>query len=140
MPYAVKQDLIDRYALTELIQLTDRSGAVDAIDDGVLNQALLDTDAEIDSYLMGRYKLPLASTPKVLISVACDIARYRLYDDRATDQVSKRYDDAVKLLTKIAKGEISLGIDGSAQPTPTGGGPTSFGDGRTFSSGLLADF
>lgn len=140
MSYAVKQDMIDRFAESELVQLTDRSGTAVAINDTVLARALSDADAEIDGYLMGRYTLPLANTPRMLTSVACDIARYRLYDDRVTEQVEKRYDDAVKLLRLIGEGKISIGPNSSTDTTPTDGGAQSFGNERVFTSGSLADY
>ncbi|MCL7931789.1 phage protein Gp36 family protein, partial [Halomonas llamarensis] len=44
-----------------------------------------------------------------------DIARYRLYDEHASDQVQKRYDDAVKFLRSVSRGDVKLGIStGSA--------------------------
>ena len=98
MSYAVKQDMVDRFRATELIQLTDVDSVANAIDDTVLDRALDDADAEIDGYLAGRYTLPLATVPRVLTNIACDIARYRLHDDRATEQVTTRYRDAIRLL------------------------------------------
>jgi phage gp36-like protein len=46
--------------------------------------------------------LPLPTVPAVLTRITCDIARYRLWEDRASDEVRRRYDDAVKLLTHIS--------------------------------------
>lgn len=140
MSYAVKQDMIDRFAQSELIQLTDRSGAGLAIDDVVLGRALADTDAEIDGYLMGRYTLPLTNTPKMLTSVACDIARYRLYDDRVTEQVEKRYNDAVKLLRLIGEGKLSIGPNSAVDPTPASSGPQISSNERVFDRTSLGDY
>lgn len=140
MPYAVKQDMVDRFSETELIQLTDRAGDVNAIDDVVMNRALGDADAEIDAYLTPRYALPLATLPRVLTNAACDIARYRLYDDRATEHVSKRFDDAIKLLKMISKGEISLGVDQNQASTPTVGGAQWTTNGRIFTPGSMKDY
>lgn len=108
--YAQVSDLIDRYGEQEIAQLTDRAtppiGAVDAV---VAERALSDADAEIDAHLSGRYSLPLASVPPVLTRVACDIARYRLWDDQAPDEVRSRYEDARRLLESIAAGKVTLG-------------------------------
>jgi len=132
MTYATKQQMIDRFGQDELIQLTDRSGA-GVIDDVVLDQALADADAEIDGYLAGRYQLPLGSVPPILVVYACDIARYRLYDDAATEQVSRRYQDAVRFLRLAADGKVQLGpaSDGS-EPQPADGA-SMVSDGRRFS-------
>lgn len=109
MTYATQQDMIDRFAQTELVQLTDRANTGN-IDATVLGQALADANAAIDGYLQGRYTLPLAVVPQVLTQYACDIARYRLYDDAASEQVQKRYDDAIKFLELVAQGKITLGL------------------------------
>lgn len=140
MGYAVKQDMINRFNATELIQLTDRSGVADAIDDTVLNSALADADAEIDVYLTSRYTLPLATVPRLLVNAACDVARYRLYEDRSTEHVTKRYDDAIKLLKMVSKGEISLGLDVNEELAAPAGGAQSTSAGRVFTRDTLSDY
>lgn len=107
MTYATQADLVDRFGEQELQQLTDRTnGAV--IDTVVLGRALADADAEIDSYLATRYTLPLASTPVVLTRLACDMTRYRLYDDAVSETVRVRYQDAVSLLKRMSSGDVLL--------------------------------
>lgn len=107
MTYATQSDLTDRFGATELAQLTDRTNGL-VIDTTVLGRALSDADAEIDSYLASRYTLPLASTPVVLVRMAADIARYRLFEDHATTAVRQRYEDAVSLLKRMATGDVQL--------------------------------
>lgn len=108
MSYIIKQNLLDRFSEQEIIQLTDRIlPATGVVVDAVLNQAIADADAEINSYLTA-YPLPLAVVPANLVRIACDITRYYLYDDAVTDQVRARYEDAIKYLSQIAKGMISL--------------------------------
>lgn len=139
MGYATKQNLIDRFGQEELIQLTDRANA-GAIDDTVLNQAIADADAEIEGYLPGRYTLPLASVPPVLTRIACDVARYHLYDDHATEQVRTRYEDARKLLEGIASGKVQLGLPASAGAAPVAGAPAVSAPAREFTKDTLRDF
>lgn len=129
--YATVDDLVSRYGESEIIELTDRDhqGAIDA---AIAGQALDDANAEVDSYLATRYPVPPDPVPTLLARVACDIARYRLYDDAAPEEVRKRYDDAARILARLASGEISIG---PAQSTPThpqtvtvvGGTPAVFG-------------
>lgn len=138
--YANQADLVTRFSERELIQLTDRDNVLNAIDADVLAGALLDADSEINTYLQPRYTLPLANVPRVLVNIACDIARYRLYDDRSTEQVTRRYEDAVKLLTKIGKGEVGLGLDVVSQPVAVSGGPQATTPNRIFSGDTLADY
>lgn len=140
MPYATQDDLISRFGEVEIEQLTDRTGAAGAIDAAVVAAKLADADGEIDGYLQGRYTLPLAVVPISLKRIACDIARYHLYDDRATDQVTKRYTDAIKFLTLVGKGELQLGLSPDQTSAASSGGPEFIAPGRVFSTDTLRDF
>ena len=114
MEYCSKQDLIDRFDEDELIRLTDRDN-LGVINDVVLSQAITDASAEMDLYL-SRFQLSLDDLPSALKSFACDITRYRLYDDQASEQVTKRYDGAMKSLLAISQGKISIGKNDSGTP------------------------
>ena len=115
--YCTSQDLIDRYGEEELIQLTDRTGT-GAIDQSVLDQAIADAAAEIDAHLAFRYELPLTEVPAALTRIACEITRYQLYDDAPLDAVKDRYDNALRFLRSVAKGEIRL-VQQSGAPAET---------------------
>ena len=91
MTYCDKAGMVARFGEVELIRLTDPDGSV--IDDAAINAALSDAVDEIDTYLAVRHSLPLTSTPKLLVRICADIARYRLYDDRMIEEVEKRYND-----------------------------------------------
>src|SRR5271165_430580 len=109
MPYATAQDLIDRFGETELVQLTDRSDPpAYAIDQAVASSALATASAEMDGYICVKYALPLSAVSPVLVDLACDIARFRLYSVRATEEVQKRYDAALARLKEIARGTFKL--------------------------------
>ncbi len=131
MPYCTRQNLIDRYGETEILQLTDRDN-IGIIDDQVVTQAIDDASAEIDGYLAGRYQLPLATVPSVLEHLACNIARYHLWADGASDAVKQRRDEAVKFLDSLSKGHVTLGLsDSGGQATPSDGAQMESG-GRIF--------
>lgn len=120
MPYATPADLDTRFGAAELLQLADRDG--DGIADaGVIAGALAEADAEIDAYLAVKYPLPLATVPPILVRLACDIARYRLWADRASEEVRKRYEDARHILGLLAAGRVSLGVPEAAAPAAAGG-------------------
>lgn len=109
--YVTQQQLIDRFGETELIQLTDRAiPPASAIDDTVLNAAIDDAASFIDGYLETRFPLPLETVPQILQRIAGNVVRYYLYDDRATEQVTKLYEDAVKTLTAVRDGKMQLGL------------------------------
>lgn len=115
MPYASQDDLIARFGETELIQLTDRAseGVVDA---DYLAVSLTEAQAEVDSYIGAIYDLPLLTTPVSLITATCNIARYRLYNQQATEEVKIRYDDTIRWLRDVARGLASLGLPATQAP------------------------
>lgn len=140
MPYATQQDLVDRFGSQELAQLTDPAAGA-TINATTVARALADADAEIDTRLAARYALPLATVPTVLVRIAADLARYFLFDVRATEQVRNRYTDATKLLAKIATGEVLL-PDAAAllQPGPGAVAVAVRAPARHFSAATLDGF
>jgi len=118
MTYCTRQNLIDEFGETELIQLTDRSGA-GAIDSAVLDRAIARADRTIHRYLGGRQVLPLDADD--VVDLAADIARYYLYEDHAPEQIRKRYEDAVAQLKAMARGELAV-ADSAGTPAPQSNG------------------
>lgn len=139
MPYATQADLVERFGETEIIQLSDRD-RTGAIDSAVVTAKLADADAEIDAYLATRYTLPLASVPTVLKRVACDVARYHLFDDRVTDDVRRRYEDALRFLQAVAKGTVSIGVDPIGQAPANSDLPDHYALDPVFDRQTLGDF
>ena len=98
-----------------------------------VDRALADARNTIDSYIAGRYTLPLSTVPQVLTRIACELARYYLYDDQITDTVKQRYDANIKFLVGVASGDVKLGVDaesGSSRPAAPAPGyarPAAFG-------------
>lgn len=137
MTYATQQNMIDRFEEKELIDLTDRTN-LGVINTVVLGQALADADAKIDGYLSSRYVLPLNPIPTSLVRIACDLARYFMYDNHATEEVRNRYKDAEKFLISLGKGEITLGPDPSG--TQVSGSPEVSAPPRIFTNTTLQDF
>ena len=141
MPYATRQEMIDRFGEDELIQLTDRAAPpTDMINDTVLDAALNDADAEINGYIQARYPLPLTSVPLQISRIARDIARYYLYDDGITDVVEKRYKDALETLKGIAKGFVHLGLDETGETTPVSASPETSADAPVFSNQQMSGY
>lgn len=105
--YATQASLIKRYTLEVLESL---AWANNALDEAKVQEALEDASQTIDSYLAGRYPLPLKVVPAVLERHCCYIARYFLEKNRATDQARQDYEDSLRFLEKVAAGTISLGL------------------------------
>jgi phage gp36-like protein len=107
MAYIDSTDMEDRFGLVELVQLTDRANTGD-VDDLILQRAMDDAEAEANSYLRGRYAIPVSPVDGMLRAAVADMARYRLYDEQATEQVTERYNRAVRWLQDVARGLVNL--------------------------------
>jgi len=122
MTYCTLDDLVLTFGADELIELTDKADPpTGEIDAARVAGAISEAAAEINTYLVARYSLPLASTPSVLRRVALDLARYHLYMDiQEKHAAAIRYASQVKLLRGIADGKLSLGLDDSGTVAKTG--------------------
>jgi phage gp36-like protein len=112
--YATRDDLATRFSDAEIAQLEmDENGLSN---EDLSSAAIQDACAEVDSYIAVKYTLPLPNTPTILLRAVCDIARYRLYKDRATEEVRRRYEDAVSWLKLLAKGSTLMRFDPDLTP------------------------
>ncbi|WP_180125669.1 gp436 family protein [Rhodoferax sp. BLA1] len=140
MSYASQADMTERFGETEVAQRTNRIDGL-TIDSSVLDRALSDADAEIDSYLATRYALPLPSTPLVLVRMACDIARYRLFGEAVPETVRLRYADAISLLKRMAVGDVQLaGITAVVAAGGSGNAVAVRSTPKQFDAAALANF
>lgn len=138
--YLTLDDLVRRFERDEILDLaedkSDETGQT--IDQDKVDRAIQDATGEIDSALAGGgYRLPLASVPPILTAYGCDIARYRLNDKRATEQVTKRYDDAIKALRAIASGSLKLGLPKVDDEVTSAGDVVMMPGRRTFPGGVF---
>lgn len=130
--------------VTEL-QFEQRFGATELAD--LLSEGNNYVEAEndsaglIDGYLASRYPLPLATVPLMVKGWAADITRFKLWDERAPEEVRKRYEDALAQLKLAAQGIITL--PAAVQPGQTAAGGLSFGgysNERVFTKDTLCGF
>jgi phage gp36-like protein len=136
--YASQADIEARLDPKHLIELADDDGDGTA-DSAVIEAAIADADALIDTHLGGRYVLPLESVPSVLRKLSADLAIGSLFARRresASPQHEARARAAADLLAAIARGEILLA---QAAETPLKAAPdsTTRGDDKTFSKESL---
>jgi phage gp36-like protein len=141
-----------RYPNRDLVQLSNEDPTQTTVNDAILQQGLNDAAAEIDGYLESRFALPLTDPPAVLNRLACDIAMYRLQALRPLHDIAdarKRYDDAVALLVRVARGEVTLGLSADDLETPVapgsvltqaGGDASGILPTRVFDRGTLKGF
>jgi len=132
--YATAEAMIYKFGEREIIQLTDNEAPYqDVINYDKLNAALQEANSEIDGYL-SRYNLPLQTVPPFLESIACHMARYHACTGAMSDNdpIRKRYDDALRTLKEISKGNINIGSSpaGESKPIQTSSNNVMFRVGR----------
>lgn len=133
MAYCTLADMVERFGQAEIIKLTDRDKPyTNAIVEPVLQSAIADASELIDSYLNGRYPLPLSPVPKPVVRYCAELARYYLYTQKPPEEVSERYKAAIKWLESVAKGTIKLGASDLTPESPKPGSPRFTGASRTF--------
>lgn len=138
MKYATLEDLNRRFGTRELeILAPGLTGA--GLDEPLIEAALKDAQAEIDSYISQRYRVPLSSVPEVLVGVACDLARFRLYTTNPTEEVANRYSQRIAFLRDVSTGKAGLPVEGSEQSSGLVVGFTGPGA-RLFSRNTLEGF
>jgi phage gp36-like protein len=141
-PYIDRQGLEQRFGTQEIAQLLDddRSGTEAPGEADSLTRACEDATQLVDGYLATRYTLPLVSVPGLVVGWAADIARFRLWDEQAPEEVRRRYEDALAQLKQLAQGLIGLppGVEGAAPVS--GGDMTGFSAERVFTMDTLKGF
>lgn len=93
----------------------DLDGTVDGTS---FDKHLSTASRQIDMYIMGHYPLPLATPPEHLQKVCVDIAVYNAVPsaDVRTDEMRKRYEDAIRTLELIAQGKLKLETSTDTSP------------------------
>ena len=124
MGYITNSDIEERLGTAAYVQLADDDGNGVA-DVGVVDEARLGAEGEVNSYLGRRYSVPVSLTTHpdladVLASFTLDLAEYRLRLRRppVPDDARRRRDQAIEWLTRAAEGRIELpsavGVAGSS--------------------------
>lgn len=103
--YATEANLVARFGLEiEELKLMHANTST------AVQDAIQDATEEINGHIGGRYPLPPPNVPSNLKRMACDIARYRLYFQQPTEEVRKRYEDAIEFLKRVADNKAHLQI------------------------------
>ena len=123
MSYADRQDLIDRFGQTEIESLDP--GAADGAFARVTTALADAAGSRLSiSVLAAAWDLPLPPGPwPLLVAIASDIARARLYDDVAPETVTARATRARAKLRSIPEGRYQLvSVAGDIAPRRAGSG------------------
>lgn len=111
MPYAAQSDLLNRITMQELTQLTDDNRPASEVNDVVVNAALSNASATVDSYCRSRYAVPLQPSADAA-NITADLALFELYSRRPVQKmpetVALRRTNAIAFLKDLASGKASL--------------------------------
>lgn len=140
--YITVSDLIARFGVEEIAQISDRTipreltpeilelavasdsrtgwpaRQVEAMTAALarIDAAIGDAQSAVDGYLAGRYTTPLGTVPQIIRRLVCDIARFYLHGDLASDPIVKANEVAMALCRDISAGKITLPGELSASP------------------------
>lgn len=107
--YCTEQDLIARGWGEEIAGLSDKAGELGGdVNEAILNQAIADASAKIDSYLVGLIALPIATPSPFVVRCACDITRFYLYDIGVIENVRLAYNEAIAFFEQVHLHKTSL--------------------------------
>lgn len=109
MPYCNLIDIKRMVDEAVLISLTDDEDSGDVVS-SVVDAAISDADAMIDTYLAGKYSVPISPTPSIVRKLSVDIALYNLFSrrGRVSEATEQRYKDAVSMLRDVSKGNAAI--------------------------------
>lgn len=131
--YITEAQFERRFGITELADL-QRDG-------NSFGQAETEAASLIDGYLATRYTLPLVTVPQIVTGWAADITRFKLWDERAPEEIRNRYDDTLEQLTQLSRGQIALPPGSDGVPVASSGfAVDGFSAERVFTAETLADF
>ncbi len=147
MSYITNTDIEERVGSATLVQLADDNG--DGVADaGVVDEARLAAESEVNSYLARRFQTPINTAlhgelADLLASVALDLAEYRLRLRRppVSEDARRRRDQAIDWLTRVADGRIDLpSLTPLATNTAAGMAAASRGEDRLLSRDELSEW
>ena len=111
MPYSTDADLYDRIDQEMVVQLTDDANAGE-VDQTKLDNLRSDCSELINTYLRGRYTVPVDPAPEILVNIEADLLVHKLYQRRSgyeiPDSISDSKKDAMELLKQINLGKVLL--------------------------------
>lgn len=137
--YADRSDMVLRFSEYEIVNLENTLNGVESI-----NSAIRDASDIADGYVGVKYTIPLPEVPKNLKIIICDIARYFLWKNEASEEIRKRYEDAIAFLKRVADGKAILTIkitdaSGQDEVVKADTSPQTMPIGTTYRGGVFGD-
>lgn len=146
MGYITNSDISERLGSATLVQLADDDGNGVA-DTGIIDEARLGAEAEVNSYLAARYAVPinLSVHPELsdmLASLTLDLAEDRLRSRRppVSADFVRRFTESREWLRRLADGTVELpSIAGVAASASRGTIAMAIGEDRFLNRDELSD-
>lgn len=139
MAYITIDDILQRIPEESVLQLTDDNNA-GVVDLDHVAAAIARAEQEINTWCGNLYLVPFPVIPAVVVGLTADLAIYYLYG-RTVDEIPEArkdaYKNAIKLLEKIAAGQILLGVAQRSSGTPAASAELLGGNGRLFTRDKL---
>ena len=134
--YATRDDMVKRYSLAEVSQLERYLTGGESV-----AAAIADAGSIIDGWIGAWYAVPLEYPPDNIKIFVCDIARYLLWKSKASEEVRRRYDDAMSYLKGVSKGTNVLLVKNptNQEVKPAAKSPTAMPMGTTYRGGVFSD-
>lgn len=134
--YATRDDLITRYTLAEISQLERYLKDGESVE-----TSIADAGSIVDGYIAKHYDVPLLNPPVNIKIYVCDIARYLLWKSRASEEVRRRYEDAISFFKGVSKGKNVILVKDQAteEVKPADNSPLTMPIGTTYRGGMFSD-
>lgn len=147
MPYCTLTNLVDALSRDKLADLTDDE-SLGNVFQGRVDQAIESADTLIDSYLRGKFDLPLVSPSadllKRLRQLSMDFTFWYLYQRRRAlempEDIQKQYDRNTAYLRDVAAGKVLLDIPAAVPNTGSIFKTNKNSSSREFNSSRLGTF
>lgn len=118
-PYSIEADVTSKIPEADVALLTDDADG-DVIDSAKVDEAIERADDMVDSYIRGRFEVPLDPTPPLIKRISTNLAIFELYERKLNlivpENIQRLRDNAVGDLVKIQEGKIAIEISKGQAP------------------------
>jgi phage gp36-like protein len=131
MAYCTYEDILVDVFQRDLIELTDDNNESTELEPfsasmiELIDKFVAKADAIIDDYCRGNYTTPFSPVPETIKNISVAIATYLIFSrprDLEEDNPKRlKYEDAIRMLTKINEGKIILDVDPEPETEDTVG-------------------
>lgn len=112
--YIAVSDLFTRMSEQDAVRLSNDDYTATQINEEVVNEIIDTAEEMLNSFVRGRYTVPLAPVTKLIKSMVLDIAVHGLYSRRTNitipEPVRDAYNNTIKMLGLIQERKMHIGV------------------------------